>query len=129
MTDKKYTTDPLTDDERLVQSFFDARRTELPDDGFTERVLRQLPHTRRLKLLQWWRLFCTAAAVVVFLTFDVINGVMDFLYTRFWDTCLLLSHASRYVPELVAQGHNVLTVLMACVTLVCVWGYNKWQDA
>ena len=56
----------MTDEELVRQAFLKARRLQLADDGFTERVMQQLPAhdaTRRSRL---WTLFCVTAFVVLF---------------------------------------------------------------
>ena len=54
-------------DNSLLEQFFEpARQQEISDNGFTERVLRQLPD-RSLILSRWWTAFCAALALILFI--------------------------------------------------------------
>ena len=54
----------LTDDE-LVMMFFEENRVELPDDGFSKRVMKQLP-TRSVRLNRIWTAACWLVGIVAF---------------------------------------------------------------
>ena len=59
----------MTDNELLQQFFQAARQTELPDNGFTERVMQQLPSGSRSSSLlksRLWTAFCIVIAVTLF---------------------------------------------------------------
>ena len=47
----------MENDDKLLVAFFDENRQEIPDNGFTRRVMRHLPdRTRRIS--QLWVTFC-----------------------------------------------------------------------
>ena len=47
----------MENDDKLLVAFFDENRQEIPDNGFTRRVMRHLPdRTRRIS--QLWATFC-----------------------------------------------------------------------
>lgn len=70
----------LTDDE-LVMMFFEENRVELPDDGFSKRVMGRLP-SRSVKLNRIW----TAACWIV--------GICAFIYFKGWSQLgILLENA------------------------------------
>ena len=56
----------MTDDQLLEQFFREAREVKVPDNGFTERVMEQIPDGRTLKLSRLWTAFCVAVAAVFF---------------------------------------------------------------
>ncbi len=65
----------MTDDsERLLQQFFsEAARQQIADDGFTERVMQQLPVRKPAvsrNFLRLWTLACVAVYVVLFVVLD-----------------------------------------------------------
>lgn len=51
------------DDGRLLASFFAGNVADVPDDGFTERVMQRLPR-RRSRASRVWTWFCAIAGVV-----------------------------------------------------------------
>ena len=52
------------DDKLLGRLFGEAARAEIPDGGFSRRVMRSLPDGT-LRCLRLWRAACVAAAVAV----------------------------------------------------------------
>lgn len=63
----------MTDDQLLEQFFQQARQTEVPDNGFSDRVMQQITlheaqhatsHAQRLSRL--WTAFCIVVAAVLF---------------------------------------------------------------
>ncbi len=55
-------------DNQLLESFFqEARQATVPDNGFTERVMQQVPDRRMLTLSRLWTVFCVAAAALLFI--------------------------------------------------------------
>ena len=73
-------------DNQLLEQFFQpARTTEIKDNGFTERVMKQLPD-RTARLSQWWTFFCVVSGVVAFIVLDgwefILSGIMTLLKTN-----------------------------------------------
>ena len=63
----------IDNDERLLQQFFsEAAHQQVEDNGFTERVMRQLP-ARQRDSIKWfncmWTLFCITVFAVLFIVF------------------------------------------------------------
>ena len=55
-----------TADEQLIRQFFTERMSEIPDDGFTQRVMNRLPSRTEQWLNRLWIAFCTIAGIVLF---------------------------------------------------------------
>ncbi len=68
MTDNK--------DELLVKKFFEGNRIDLPDDGFSHRVMRRLPDRER-RLNRLWTALCVVVGVVCCVKFDWIGGLSE----------------------------------------------------
>ncbi len=51
-------------DELLVRKFFEENKTELPDDGFSRRVMRRLPDRAR-RLNRIWTAVCLLLGVLL----------------------------------------------------------------
>ena len=63
-------------DNSLLEQFFEpARQQEISDNGFTERVLRQLPD-RSLILSRWWTAFCAALALILFIVSEAWHPLL-----------------------------------------------------
>ena len=57
----------MTDNELLEQLFQPMKEMQVADNGFTERVMQQLPaDNRALKLSRLWTAFCVVVAVTLF---------------------------------------------------------------
>lgn len=58
----------LSDDELLAQ-FFDENRIDLADDGFSARVMQQLP-SQSVRLSRIWTFVCVLAGIAFFIWAD-----------------------------------------------------------
>lgn len=67
-TDNKLQNMTAIDNELLEQFFQPARRMQVEDNGFSERVMRLLPD-RALRLSRWWTVFCLMLGLVLFVVF------------------------------------------------------------
>lgn len=56
----------MTDNELVEKLFKDIRQMEMPDDGFTERVMRQIPDVKAQTLSRLWTTCCIVIGVVLF---------------------------------------------------------------
>ena len=78
------------DNEHMLQQFFsDAARQQIADDGFTERVMQQLP-ARTSWFTRLWTPFCVSVFVVLFIVF------------RGWE--LLALHFENMLHTIAAQS-------------------------
>lgn len=90
----------MTDNnEHLLQQFFsEAAQKQIEDNGFTERVMRQLP-ARKSWFARLWTPFCIITFVVLFIVF------------RGWE--LLFTHFEGMLHSVAAQpfSTNMLMLL------------------
>ena len=56
----------MTDNELLEQLFQPMKEMQLADDGFTDRVMKQLPQRDVWRLSRLWTVFCVVVAVMLF---------------------------------------------------------------
>ena len=73
-------------DDKLLTSFFAEHRQEIADNGFSRRVLRHLPDRSR-HLAQIWTAFCFTLALVLFVSLDGVQLILDTLRETF-DTAI-----------------------------------------
>lgn len=69
----------MTDDQLLEKFFAEARQAEVPDNGFTERVMSRVPTGRAAVLSRLWTVLCVAVAAVLFVAlrgWDMIAYVL-----------------------------------------------------
>ena len=65
------------EEEQLLEHFFAETKIDLPDNGFTERVMDNLTQTvRRRNYI--WTVVCLLAAIILFLSSDGVNHVRVF---------------------------------------------------
>ena len=84
--------------DKLLIDFFAENRQEIPDNGFTRRVMRHLPdRTRRIS--QVWVTFCFTLALVLFFVFDGLQQV--------WGT---LPHRINKLPYRTIQSAPTLLI-------------------
>ena len=133
-------------DEQLLQAFFaDNRMEEIPDDGFSDRVMQALPGleqkktvlsleqkqalAKRRRLEHLWTAACVAVGVVAAVVCQGWEQIQGWLFSMKIDFLLTGSRALTHVADAVTQTQNLLMMLAGIIVLVMVWGYNEVADA
>lgn len=153
MTDKKNDNrkgmelEPLSaaDDQRLQAFFADNRMEEIPDDGFSDRVMQALPGldqektvlaleqeqawAKRRRLEHLWTAACVAVGVVAAVVCQGWEQIQGWLFSMKIDFLLTGSRALTHLADAITPTQNLLMMLAGLVVLVMVWGYNELADA
>lgn len=131
-------------DEQLLQAFFaDNRMAEIPDDGFSVRVMQALPAVeteqsllefhialaKRHRLEHLWTAVCVVIGVIAAVLCQGWEQIQGWLYGMKIDFLLTGSHALRHGVETAVNTQNLCLMLAGIVVLVLVWGYNELADA
>ena len=133
-------------DDQLLQAFFaDNRMEEIPDDGFSDRVMQALPNldpektvltldqdqvlAKRLRLEHLWTAACVAVGVVAAVVCQGWEQIQGWLFSMKIDFLLIGSRALTHVLDTVMQTQNLLMLLAGIFVLIMVWGYNELADA
>lgn len=101
-----------TEDEILVNSFLKAQIKEIPDAGFSRKVMRRIPN-RANRYNRWWQIFCTAVFVILF---TLLNG-----FGVAWQ---LLKHGYEMPHAISFTPHT----LMLTAALVAVGCWHLYQE-
>ena len=124
------------DDEKLLQSFFADCRMDIPDDGFSDRVMAALPSSKvekevakRCRLEHVWTAACVAIGIIAAVVCQGWEQIQFFFYTMKIDFLLSSSHALTQSISALGQSHNLLMMLAGALILLMVWGYNEVADA
>ena len=135
-------------DDQLLQAFFaDNRMEEIPDDGFSDRVMQALPGlepektvltldqdqdqalAKRRRLEHLWTAACVAVGVVAAVVCQGWEQIQGWLFSMKIDFLLTGSRALTHLADAIPQTQNLLMMLAGIVVLVMVWGYNELADA
>lgn len=124
-------------DDQLLQAFFaDNRMEEIPDDGFSDRVMQALLSleqkqalAKRRRLEHLWTAACVAVGVVAAVVCQGWEQIQGWLFSMKIDFLLTGSRALTHVADAVTQTQNLLMMLAGIIVLVMVWGYNEVADA
>ena len=133
-------------DDQLLQAFFaDNKMEEVPDDGFSDRVMQALPSleqektvlrleqkqawVKRRRLEHLWTAACVAVGIVAAVTCQGWEQIQDWLFSMKIDFLLTGSRALTHLTDAVTQTQNLLMMLAGIVVLVMVRGYNELADA
>ena len=124
-------------DDQLLQAFFaDNRMEEIPDDGFSDRVMQELPSleqekalAKRRRLEHLWTAACVAVGVVAAVVCQGWEQIQGWLFSMKIDFLLTGSRALTHLADAIPQTQNLLMMLAGIVVLVMVWGYNELADA
>lgn len=126
----------VTDDQLLQAFFADNRMEEVPDDGFSDRVMQALPDleqekalAKRRRLEHLWTAVCVAVGVIAAVVCQGWEQILGWLFSMKIDFLLSGSRALTHVAESIGHSQNLLTLLAGFVVLIMVWGYNELADA
>lgn len=73
----------MTDiDDKMINQFFQSEKKEVKDNGFSRRIMRNLPD-RGEKISKIWVAFCTAAGIILFFLFDGLEAILNILHEAF----------------------------------------------
>lgn len=130
--------EPLSaSDEQLLQAFFaDNMMAEIPDEGFSDKVMLSLPaleqeraFVKRRRLEHLWTVVCMAIGVIAAVVCQGWEQILGLFYNMKIDFLLTGSRALTYVVDSIDRSQNLLMVLAGFVVLIMVWGYNELADA
>ncbi len=90
-------------DDQLLEQFFSSFKRDIPDDGFSHKVMRKLP-LRAKRVNAAWSIFCLMVGVALFIVF---NGLGD-----------LRAIASNFVGDVIGY---VASIHLSLFSLVSLW--------
>lgn len=126
--DKRLVQPGMEDDRLLMQFFGEHQLGEVPDNGFSERVMEHLPDSRLVRLSRLWTMVC------------MLIGLAGFVRVRGWN--VLFHYVERlevprlqylpmvawaYMKAFLASGY-VPTILASVVVIAAVWIYNEMES-
>ena len=129
--------EPLSaSDEQLLQAFFaDNMMAEIPDEGFSDKVMLSLPAleqeralVKRRRLEHLWTAVCLAIGVIAAVVCQGWEQILGLFYNMKIDFLLTGSRALTYVADSIDRSQNLLMVLAGIFLLIMVWGYNELAD-
>ena len=129
--------EPLSaSDEQLLQAFFaDNMMAEIPDEGFSDKVMLSLPAleqeralVKRRSLEHLWTAVCMAIGVIAAVVCQGWEQILGLFYNMKIDFLLTGSRALTYVADSIDRSQNLLMVLAGIFLLIMVWGYNELAD-
>ena len=139
--------EPLSvSDELLLQAFFaDNRMDEVPDDGFSNRVMQALPAleqektvpafeqeqalAKRRRLEHLWTAVCVAIGVIAAVVCQGWEQIQGWLFSMKLEFLMTGSRALTHLAESIGHSQNLLMMLAGIFVLIMVWGYNELADA
>ena len=123
--------EPLSaSDEQLLQAFFaDNMMAEIPDEGFSDKVMLSLPAleqeralVKRRRLEHLWTAVCMAIGVIAAVVCQGWEQILGLFYNMKIDFLLTGSRALTYVADSIDRSQNLLMVLAGIFLLIMVWG-------
>ncbi len=107
-------------EEQLVNQFLHEQTTEIPDNGFSQRVMNALPDNRERRLNHLWVALCTLIGVAAFYfghgwiaIRGMFQGLMADIFTSDW-----------------SLWQNPLTLIMCAIFMLMVLtSYRLMQTA
>lgn len=69
-------------DDKLLKDFFGEHKQEIADNGFSRRVMKNLPD-RSLRISRIWTTCCGALALILFFALDGLQAIIGVLRETF----------------------------------------------
>lgn len=89
-------------DEQLIQMFFAEQRQDIADDGFSRRVMRQLP-SKAWQLNRIWTAICSIVGILLFVFCGGIQTVKQLLML--------------FVKDILGLSHSIGTLDLSPITI------------
>lgn len=119
------------EDELLLQAFFQNCQQEIPDDGFSERVMTAIPQRNQTYYIRYvWMAACVIIGVLGFVLDNGWLHVRDLVFNLKMNTLLSMGQVVDHVGTVTTNSHfSWLTTLAGIAVLMTIWGYNKIMDS
>lgn len=105
-------------DDNLVRTFFAEHKQEIPDNGFSRRVMRRLPYRTGL-LIKVWSIFVTVLAIILFLAFDGFQAIVGAVRDIF---VVLVQHGA-------ASGIDLKSLIIVALVFMFLGVRKAWSLA
>ena len=132
MTDNNMKNDFLlnVEDEKLLQAFFADSQMEIPDNGFSDKVMASLPAEKSARLEHIWLAICLLLGIGAFVVENGWSSIQDWFFSFKIEGLLSIAHTVSHIGGYFAQTstNNILMMLAGIATIIAVWGYNKMMD-
>ena len=99
------------DNDKLLKDFFAENKREIADNGFSRRVMRNLPG-RNHRLIQIWGMVCTVLCVILFFAFGGLQATISTLREVFVS---MVQHG-------LTAGFDPKSIIIATVVLLFMAG-------
>lgn len=103
-------------DEQMLVRFFEENRQEIADNGFTERVAKQLP-SRNVKLNRIWTVICWIVGIAFFYFMDGWGQLRNV-------GILLLNDVLGMFNSVHLPMYSIIAILVLIFTMISVKMYN-----
>ncbi|MBO4486688.1 MAG: DUF5056 domain-containing protein [Prevotella sp.] len=120
MENQTFDNSKLLSDDELVAMFFEENRQELSDDGFTQRVMEQLP-SRSVRLNRIWTVVCSLLGIVFFILADGLTQLKLLFANAF-------GNLGGFVSSVDFTGLSPLMILAALTVCSALVAWNFMAD-
>lgn len=109
-------------DDFLIQAFFQEHRQEIADNGFSERVIRNLPKRNIIWWNRLWTLLCGIVAIILFWMLDGKAKILTEIRT-------ILGDGIGIVYDALANSHSFeLTTIYVVIALILLSANRLAQE-
>jgi hypothetical protein len=106
-----------TRDNDLLKQFMCEQKQEIPDNGFSRRVMHRLPHKENI-FASMWATLCIVIGVFLFISFDVFQMIVDLVRKVFIS---IMQNGSIHIDW------KVVLILFCLASIVCI--RNAWKHS
>ena len=118
-----------SDDEQILHSFFAEQKVDIPDDGFSDKVMEKLPYADNRRLMRCWQIACAIIGIVILFVGQFWGNLQDMLFSSKVEGTMMLAKLVCRLGESLAHTQNLLMYVVGMAVILVVWGYNEVLDA
>lgn len=111
----------MENDEDLLKHFFAEYKKEIPDNGFSRRVMHNLPNSRML-VNDVWFLFCTCLGIILFVFGDAITQLHTALNNMISDVGRFFASIQFTITSPFTIYFFILSLLIITIYMPLDWG-------
>lgn len=106
-------------DDKLIRKFMQEQKQEIPDNGFSHKVIRKLPSSNReIRLSRVWTLFCIVVTAILFFS---CNGIQAFA-TGFQEIATIIRQSN--IPEMDTSRLILALVILTAIGIKRLFSYH-----
>lgn len=116
-------------DEQMLRSFFASHQLDVPDNGFSDRVMAALPVGKVYRIARLWTWICIVLAALLLVFGNGWQCLKEGFAVCRVQGQLSLAHLAEGFSSGMPASSTLLMLLAGAGILLVVWGFDEVIDS